>query len=147
MINFDASAGEAEEISELAEAADATEVAPAAAPPRPAPPAMAPPPRFAPPVPAPFAAAAPVAAPAAAAVASIPPAYGQKAYVPVVPPHIAEQVEARDGSRAVEVAAIFEEAVIDVKHFDNPQGGQVTPAPRASSGLARLPSPRCSCSS
>jgi TonB family protein len=131
VVNFDVSA-EPEEISEMAEASDATEVAPTAAPPRPAPPAMAPPPRFAPPVPAPFAAAAPAAAPAAG---SIPPAYGQKAYVPVVPPHIAEQVETRDGSRAVEVAAIFEEAVIDIKHFDNPSGGFVTPATKGILGV------------
>ena len=34
----------------------------------------------------------------------------------------------RDGARAVEVSALFEEAVIEVRHFDDPSGGQVTSA-------------------
>jgi len=136
VVKFDVVA-EAEEISEAAEASELQET-PATPPPpsRPAPPPIgAPPPRFAPP--APFAAskAAPVVETPAPATYQVPPAYGQKAFVPVVPPHIAEQVETRDGARAVEVAALFEEAVIDVKHFDNPSGGKVTPATKGIIGV------------
>jgi TonB family protein len=97
-----------------------------------APPPMAPARPFVPPVvPSPFGApAAPpiAAAPANPAAFQIPPAYGPKAYVPVVPPHVAEQVEVRDGARAVEVSALFEDAVIEVRHFDDPAGGQMTSA-------------------
>jgi TonB family protein len=133
MVNFEASAEE--EISEAAEAELEPSAVAAPAPPRPAaPPFAAPPPIGMPPrVAPPFAAAAPAAAAQAAAPAepakfSIPPAYGTKAFLPVVPPHISEQVETRDGSRAVEVAALFEDAVLTVKHFDNPTSGQVSPA-------------------
>ena len=114
-----------------------------------APVAAAPPPRPAgPPLPGMRPPGAPVAAPAAppapAAAAhghghghghgpaagglSIPPAYGPKAFVPQLPPQVLEQVELRDGSRAVEVAALFEDAVVEVRHFDDPKGGKVTPA-------------------
>ena len=141
LVNFEASAEE-----EIADAEAEPEAAPAAPPapalPRPAaPPFAAPPPIGGPPrVAPPFAAAAPAAAAQAAAPAtpekfSIPPAYGNKAFVPVVPPHIAEQVETRDGSRAVEVAALFEDAVITVKHFDNPSSGQVTGATKGILGV------------
>ena len=124
IVQFEASA-DAEELAEAAEEE------PEAAPPPLAKPALpfpaAPPPRMAP---APmFAAPAAAAAPASHAPSgpmAIPPAYGTKAYVPVLPPHIAEQVETRDGARAVEVAALFEDAVLSIKHFDNPAGGQVT---------------------
>ena len=78
-------------------------------------------------VPSPFAApAAAAAAPAKPLGFEIPPAYGPKAYVPVVPSHIAEQVELRTGARAVEVSALFEDAVIEVRHLDDPSGGGVT---------------------
>ena len=120
-----------------------------------APAAAAPPPRPAgPPLPgmrppAPF--GAPAAAPAAPAAAahghgapagglSIPPAYGPKAFVPQLPPQVLEQVELRDGSRAVEVAALYEDAVIEVRHFDDPKGGKVTGATNGMiyGGLASL---------
>lgn len=140
MVNFEASAEE--EISEAAEAELEPSAVAAPAPPRPAaPPFAAPPPIGMPPrVAPPFAAAAPAAAAQAAAPAepakfSIPPAYGTKAFLPVVPPHISEQVETRDGSRAVEVAALFEDAVLTVKHFDNPTSGQVSPATKGILGV------------
>jgi len=104
----------------------------AAAPPPPRPaapplPGMRPPGApFAPPV----AAMAP-AAPAPHAPAGplgIPAAYGPKAFVPQLPPQVLEQVENRDGSRAIEVAALFEDAAVAVRHFDNPKGGKVTGA-------------------
>ena len=122
-----------------------------------APAAAAPPPRPAgPPLPgmrppAPFGAPAAAAAPAAPAAAahghgapagglSIPPAYGPKAFVPQLPPQVLEQVELRDGSRAVEVAALYEDAVIEVRHFDDPKGGKVTGATNGMiyGGLASL---------
>ncbi|MBL9045390.1 MAG: AgmX/PglI C-terminal domain-containing protein [Myxococcales bacterium] len=88
--------------------------------------------------PGPFGApAAPPAAAAAAAPAapvghlSIPPAYGPKAFVPQLPPQVLEQVEVRDGSKAVEVAALFEDAVVAIRHFDDPKGGKVTGATNA----------------
>ena len=42
-------------------------------------------------------------------------------------PH-AEEIEVRDGGRAVEVSAMFEDAVLDVKLFDNPQAGHISGA-------------------
>lgn len=135
VINFEAALAEPEEIAEATddEPIEAPVAAPASG--RPATPPLSPP-RFAPPVPAPFSAASSAApSPPAPAPGSIPPAYGQKAFVPVVPPHIAEQAETRDGSRAVEVAALFEDAVIDVKHFDNPGGGKVTPVTKGIIGV------------
>jgi TonB family protein len=139
VVTFEVAAAEPEEIAEAdadepieAPAAPAAPVAPA----RPMPPIGGPPPRFAPPMPSPFGAAPAPAAPPPPAAFAVPPSYGQRAFVPVVPPHIAEQVEVRDGSRAVEVAALFEEAVLDVKHFDDPSGGQVTPATKGILGAA-----------
>src|SRR5207249_345333 len=38
----------------------------------------------------------------------------------------ASAVEIQDGSRAIELAAMFEDAVIDVRHFSNPMAGEVT---------------------
>ncbi|MFI5288265.1 MAG: AgmX/PglI C-terminal domain-containing protein [Polyangia bacterium] len=35
-------------------------------------------------------------------------------------------VEVQDGSRAIEVAAMFEDSVVDVRHFSNPAAGEVT---------------------
>ena len=43
-----------------------------------------------------------------------------------VPAHVAEQVEVRDGAHAIEVSALFEDAVQEVRHFDNPAGGKVS---------------------
>lgn len=43
-----------------------------------------------------------------------------------IPAHVAEQVEVRDGAHAVEVSALFEDAVQEVRHFDNPAGGKVS---------------------
>ena len=128
------------------DAADLPEPTPAQAPaPPPARPG-APPSPFAPPRPNMPAAAAPAAAAASSSAipspavptiggVAIPPSYGPKAFVPNLPPHIAEQVEVRDGARAVEVSALFEDAVLDVYHFDNPSGGKVTPATKGIIGV------------
>lgn len=43
-----------------------------------------------------------------------------------IPAHVADQVEVRDGARAIEVSALFEDAVQEVRHFDNPAGGKVS---------------------
>ena len=43
-----------------------------------------------------------------------------------IPAHVAEQVEVRDGAQAIEVSALFEDAVQEVRHFDNPAGGKVS---------------------
>ena len=40
-------------------------------------------------------------------------------------------IEVEDGSRAIEVVAMFEDAAIDVRHFTNPQAGEVTGATKA----------------
>lgn len=124
-----AESGESEELSEVPVSAPPVAKpapAPAPAPARPMAPPVAPV-RAPAPMPSPFAAAAP-AAPAAPAAFSIPPAYGPKSFVPTVPPQIAEQVEVRDGSRAVEVSALFDDAVIAIRHLDDPAGGRETPA-------------------
>jgi hypothetical protein len=115
-----------------AQAAPAAPVAAAPPPPRPAGPPL-------PGMRAPGPFGAPAAPPAAAAAApaapvghlSIPPAYGPKAFVPQLPPQVLEQVEVRDGSKAVEVAALFEDAVVAIRHFDDPKGGKVTGATNA----------------
>lgn len=91
------------------------------------------PPAFAAPPPVPMNVPPPVA---------IPSPYGTRAPAPMappivaVPPHIAEQVELRDGSTAVEVSAMFEDAVLAVRHLDNPAGGQLTGATRGIIGSA-----------
>ncbi|HNK44493.1 MAG TPA: AgmX/PglI C-terminal domain-containing protein [Pseudomonadota bacterium] len=115
---------------------EAPAVAAPAPTPAPAAAAAPPPPRpMGPPLPGMRAPGAPVAPPAAAAAApahsgglSIPPAYGPKAFVPQLPPQVREQVELQDGSKAVEVAALFEDAVVEVRHYDDPKGGKVTGA-------------------
>ena len=108
----------------------------------PAPSPAAPPPRpVGPPLPGLRAPVAPVAQPmpvaaavaphghgAAPATLSVPLAYGPKAYVPPLPPQVLEQVELGDGSRAVEVAASFQDATVAVRHYDNPRGGKVSGA-------------------
>jgi hypothetical protein len=44
---------------------------------------------------------------------------------PPVPPELLQQVEHRDGGFAIEVAALFDGAVLQVRHFDNPAGGRL----------------------
>jgi TonB family protein len=99
------------------------------------------------PPPSPLGAIAPAPPPVAGIAASGPPAMPAPGNVPspfgvrhaapaapvvmpmapvAVPPQIAEQVEVRDGSYAVEVSAMFEDAVLEVRHFDDPQGGQIS---------------------
>ena len=78
-------------------------------------------------IPAPVAAAAPVAARAvvapsgaqghSAGAAPAPASYG--------PPMDPAQIEVRDGSRAIEVVAMFEDAIVEARHFTNPQAGKV----------------------
>ncbi|MFO0573083.1 MAG: TonB family protein [Polyangia bacterium] len=130
VLTFEAPAEAADDAEEVADAsvqAPAAKVpAPAPIPARPAAPPMAPG-RAPAPMPSPFAPAAPAAS-AAPAAFSIPPVYGPKAFVPAVPPQIADQVEVRDGSRAVEVSALFDDAVLTVRHLDDPARGKETPA-------------------
>lgn len=45
---------------------------------------------------------------------------------PQVPVQIAEQTETQDGAKAIEVAAVFDDAVMAVRHFDNPQAGRLS---------------------
>jgi hypothetical protein len=92
---------------------------PVAAPPVAAPPVAVPPPAG---VPSPFAAAAPAPAPRAPAAPvnfGPPPGFDPSA------------VELTDGSRAIEVAAMFEDSVLEVRHLSNPQAGVVTPMTKA----------------
>lgn len=51
---------------------------------------------------------------------------------PPVPAQISEQVETTDGARAIEVAALFDDAVLEVRHLDNPSAGKVS---RVTKGL------------
>jgi hypothetical protein len=46
-----------------------------------------------------------------------------------------EEIEVRDGMRAVEVSAMFEDAVLDVRLFDNPQAGRISGATKILLGL------------
>jgi TonB family protein len=58
-----------------------------------------------------------------------PPGMGQpaapaaQAFAPTHDPTLDRQ----DGSRAIEVTAMFEETVVEVRHLDNPKGGKVSP--------------------
>ena len=93
-----------------------------------------------PPAPAPFAAAA-TAAPAPGLPAPVPSPFGHPVaassfgpsagYAPpagFAPPGFdAGSVEVNDGTRAIEVAAMFEESVVELRHFTNPQSGVITP--------------------
>jgi hypothetical protein len=45
---------------------------------------------------------------------------------PRVPAQLAQQVETSDGARAIEVAAVFDNAVLDVRHFDSPSAGRMS---------------------
>lgn len=53
-----------------------------------------------------------------------------------VPSHIAEQVEIKDGAQAIEVSALFEDAVQVVRHLDNPSAGKVSRLTRGLIGSA-----------
>lgn len=57
--------------------------------------------------------------------------------MPLMPMHFpgAEEIELRDGARAVEVSAMFEDAVLDVRLFSNPQAGVLSGATKALVGL------------
>ena len=53
---------------------------------------------------------------------------GQPGPAPLVymgPPVDPGQIEVRDGSRAVEVMAMFEDAIVETQHFTNPASGDV----------------------
>src|SRR5262249_11839156 len=77
------------------------------------------PPPVTPAIPAPF------AAPAPAPIAARPPTPQPMAYAP--PPGFdPSAVEVQDGSRAIEVAAMFEDSVVEVRHLSDPSAGQVT---------------------
>jgi hypothetical protein len=84
------------------------------------------------PIPAPVAAAAPAAAAAGPA-----PVAARQPQTSMAPPMLAAptymgkpidpaQIEIRDGSRAVEVMALFEDAIVEAHHFSNPKAGVVT---------------------
>lgn len=57
-----------------------------------------------------------------------------------VPAYIAEQAEVYDGDPAIEVSALFEDAVLEVRHLSRPDGAEVRGATRAllGSGAAAL---------
>src|ERR1700749_3190787 len=57
---------------------------------------------------------------------------------PPVPAQIAEQVETTDGARAIEVAALFDDAVLEVRHFDSPKAGRLTGLTKGLFGSAAL---------
>jgi len=65
-------------------------------------------------------------APAAPAAYQPPPGYDSSA------------VEVMDGSRAIEVAAMFEDSVVDVHHFTNPNSGVVTGATKGLLGAGAV---------
>ena len=126
----DASASEDEAVTRVnvpVGASSAPPPAPAAAAPPPAPPRAVPPsspppmpvhaapPRA--PAPAPIPAAAPprAAAPPAASVGSASPAFGL------------DSADDLGGARAIEVAAMLADSVVEVKHVSNPRGGKVSP--------------------
>jgi pSer/pThr/pTyr-binding forkhead associated (FHA) protein len=128
----DASAGEDEAVTRVNVPVGATPASPqppmhtlaSAAPPPPAPPratpptapppmpAQAAPPRA--PAPAPMAPPRP-AAPPAASTASVSPAFGL------------DSADDLGGARAIEVAAMLADSVVEVKHVSNPRGGKVSP--------------------
>jgi hypothetical protein len=57
---------------------------------------------------------------------------------PPVPVQVAEQVEAQDGAKAIEVAAVFDDAVMAVRHFDNPKAGRMSRMTKGLLGSATL---------
>jgi hypothetical protein len=108
--------------------------APSAAPPVPVASAPVPPPVAAPAppplahAPAPGGLPPPFASPHAAAARQAPAAAAASFNAPTGAGYDASAVELQDGSRAIEVTAMFEDAVVDVHHFTDPKGGQVTGA-------------------
>ncbi len=85
--------------------------------------------------------------PPALSAAAVPPPPGFSsaapialAPMPLVPMNFpgAEEVEVRDGARAVEVSAMFEDAVLDVRLFDNPQAGVLSGATKALVGMGAV---------
>lgn len=96
-------------------------------------PLAVPPPSAAPPVPPPRAAVPP---PTGAAIpppsASAMGAAQATARPPMPPPpqgYVAldpDAIEVRDGSRAIEVMAMFEDAIVETRHFTNPRFGELT---------------------
>lgn len=102
-------------IGALVQDAQPAAPAPAVAPPPGVAPAVAPPPGVIPP-------AGVVAPPGMAAPQAAAPVQ-QQVYIPTSDPTLDRQ----DGSRAVEVTALFEDTVVDVKHMDNPNAGSNTP--------------------
>jgi TonB family protein len=111
---------------------------PFAAPPAPA---FAPPaPAFAPPAPA-FAPPAPAFAPPAQAAGGgggayrAPSAPGGFSAPPGFDP---SAVEVQDGSRAIEVNAMFEDAIVEVAHLSNPTAGTVTGATKGLLGFGAV---------
>ena len=73
-------------------------------------------------VPAPFGQPGPQAAPQPAAPVN---------YGPQLDP---SAIEVRDGSRAVEVVAMFEDAIVEARHFSNPKSGEVSGATKGMLG-------------
>ncbi|MGZ6142653.1 MAG: FHA domain-containing protein, partial [Myxococcales bacterium] len=73
------------------------------------------------------------AAPPPAQRSAPPPA----AYQPP-PGYDASAIEVMDGSRAIEVAAMFEDSVVDIHHFTNPNSGVVTGATKGLLGAGAV---------
>lgn len=57
---------------------------------------------------------------------------------PAIPADLAAQVEVRDGARALEVSAHFEDAVLVVRHLDDPRGGRVSRGTKSVIGASAL---------
>ncbi|MCS6914795.1 MAG: AgmX/PglI C-terminal domain-containing protein [Myxococcales bacterium] len=80
--------------------------------------------------------------PSVASPVTIPPQMAQPAPpqplvgLPAAASFDAEAVEVRDGSRAVEVSAMFEDAVLEVRHLTNPAGGRISGLTKALLGTA-----------
>ncbi|MCC6747687.1 MAG: TonB family protein [Deltaproteobacteria bacterium] len=66
---------------------------------------------------------APVFAPPVAPPMMAPQPAPMQAYVPAMDP----MLDVQDGSRAIEVTAMFEDSVLEVKHLSNPAAGKVSP--------------------
>lgn len=57
---------------------------------------------------------------------------------PPVPVQISQLVETQDGARAIEVAAVFDDAVMAVRHLDSPSGGRLSRLTKGILGGAAL---------
>lgn len=57
---------------------------------------------------------------------------------PPVPVQISQLVETQDGARAIEVAAVFDDAVLAVRHLDNPKAGRVSRMTKGILGAAAV---------